>query len=270
MSEFIKSIHYSSEELNSLSSDTIECILNLDTQNSHFSLFKDGKLLSLQSIQHYDKDVFSFADSDFKKFEMPPYKSLKLCLSSSKFTLIPTEIFDSSNIEAYINFNFEKLTNEVVFHESIDELGITAVYTISTNYHFMLKRVFANLTIENQKTFLLKKILSHNASSQNIYLHTRKDCFDIFIFNNNTLLFYNSFNYKTAKDYIYYLMQVIKQLELSPEIIKVFLSGEINEDGAIYELLNRYIRHLFFIRPPEGMDWQVEDMPYHYFNNVLP
>jgi hypothetical protein len=66
---------------------------------------------------------------------------------------------------------------------------------------------------------------------------------------NKQLLFYNSFNYHSKEDFIYYLLFTVEQLKLDPEAVKLYLFGHIDEQNELFQIAYRYIRHVELFEP---------------------
>ena len=60
---------------------------------------------------------------------------------------------------------------------------------------------------------------------------------------NQQLLLFNSFEYSTAEDFIYYLLFTCEQLQLSPETIAVYLLGLIDENSEYFKMAYKFIRN---------------------------
>jgi hypothetical protein len=56
---------------------------------------------------------------------------------------------------------------------------------------------------------------------------------------------FNSFEYKTPEDLIYYLLFTAEQLNLNPEYFKLEFLGDINEEDAFFKMAYKYIRNVF-------------------------
>ena len=65
---------------------------------------------------------------------------------------------------------------------------------------------------------------------------------------NQKLLLYNTFEYQTKEDFIYYLLFTAEQLQLNPEIFQLKLFGKISKENELYQIAYKYIRNvsLFF------------------------
>jgi hypothetical protein len=81
------------------------------------------------------------------------------------------------------------------------------------------------------------------------------------------LLFYNTFNYHSAEDFIYYLLFVCEQLHLNPEKTELQLLGEIEKNSAIHLITQKYVRHVQFGERADQADYsyQLQALPKHSY-----
>ena len=68
--------------------------------------------------------------------------------------------------------------------------------------------------------------------------------FEIIIVQNQHLLLFNSFDYKTPEDLIYYLLFTAEQLNMNPESFPLEFLGAIAEEDAFYKIAYKYIRNV--------------------------
>jgi len=67
---------------------------------------------------------------------------------------------------------------------------------------------------------------------------------DILVIAGDRVQLLNRYSLNDPSDFIYHTLNTIKQLELDPESIPVYLSGIIHEDHPLKELLVKYIRNV--------------------------
>jgi hypothetical protein len=77
-----------------------------------------------------------------------------------------------------------------------------------------------------------------------MFIHFRHNHFEIVVIQNQKLLLFNSFEYNTPDDFIYYLLFTAEQLHLNPESLKLFLLGDIQEESELFKKAYRYIRNV--------------------------
>ena len=66
-------------------------------------------------------------------------------------------------------------------------------------------------------------------------------------FDNEKFIFANNFPFQTSNDAAYFTMLVVNQFKLNPETIKVYLSGHVDKNAELYNVVYRYIRNVHFL-----------------------
>ena len=77
-----------------------------------------------------------------------------------------------------------------------------------------------------------------------MFVHASEAHFEIVVVQNQKLLLYNSFEYKTQEDFIYYILFTAEQLQLNPENFSLKLLGKIDENDTFYSICYKYIRNV--------------------------
>ena len=106
-----------------------------------------------------------------------------------------------------------------------------------------------------------------NQTGKKLFVHVQPSHFEAVTIDGKQLLFYNTFNYHSAEDFVYYLLFVCEQLQLNPETIDVILLGEIERNSTIYTLTQKYIRKIKFGERNDGAQYsyQLQTLPVHYY-----
>lgn len=77
-----------------------------------------------------------------------------------------------------------------------------------------------------------------------MFVHVNETHFEIVVLQNQKLEFYNSFDYKTPEDLIYYILFTAEQLSLNPENFKLEFLGNIDEESPLFEITFKYVRNV--------------------------
>ena len=75
--------------------------------------------------------------------------------------------------------------------------------------------------------------------------------FEIIVIQNQKLQLFNSFDYKTPEDFIYYILFTAEQLQLNPENFKLELLGTILEIDSYYAMAYKYVRNVSLLNVKE-------------------
>jgi len=57
---------------------------------------------------------------------------------------------------------------------------------------------------------------------------------------------FNSFEYNTPEDFIYYILFTAEQMGMNPESFKLELLGTITEKDPFFAIAYKYVRHISF------------------------
>ena len=77
-----------------------------------------------------------------------------------------------------------------------------------------------------------------------MFVHLSESHFEIVVIKNQKLQFFNSFDYKTPEDFIYYILFTAEQLQLNPEVFKLEILGSCTENDSYYLIGYKYIRNV--------------------------
>ncbi len=91
--------------------------------------------------------------------------------------------------------------------------------------------------------------------------------FEVIVAKGDQLLLAQTFLYSTPDDVIYYLLKSCQQFSLSPQEVKLFLSGLIEKQSALFKELYQYFINIEFQNP----DWKIyghDKYPSHFFTSL--
>lgn len=159
-------------------------------------------------------------------------------------SFVPTALFDQEFIGSYLQYNTKVFETDFFAYDESETNDITNVHVPFVNVNNFLLDQFGSFDYKNVNTILVSRLLemSRHKDEKQIFVHFQDTHFEIVIANNLNLLFYNSFEYKTPEDFVYYLLFTFEQLQLNPEKAAVYLLGKIDEKHPCFEIAYRYIR----------------------------
>lgn len=169
-------------------------------------------------------------------------------IHSENIVLIPEPLFSKEYAKDALELTNAPIKNEVVKDDLIKICDVHLAYSIPTHLMGEITNHFYDVNFVNARTAFIENQLMINKHSQEeiISINVRKHLFDIIITKGNELLFANTFGFFSGEDFIYYLLFVMEQLELSPDITTVVLYGEIDKTNSSWIALNKYIRNCKF------------------------
>lgn len=185
--------------------------------------------------------------------------------------LVPEALFDGERTSDYFNLTHGYCENYEVLDEFLVNLKARNVFALPPDLRDFLKERFPNSKIKHAFSSLIDSIsLTYKKiQGDNLILHVQLSHFEILFIRDGRLEFFNSFNYSTSEDFIYYVLFAVEQLGLNPETINVTVLGETDAESGSYTLLYKYVRNVSFGKRPSWCNFSgVFDVvpPNHYFN----
>ena len=234
--------------LNGLSFCVVDTLRNtiLQSEQRHF-----GKELTPFEVQRELKELLTdhrIPDLDISETVVVHRNSL--------FSLVPKALFDQDELANYLKFNAKILANDLIEFDEIESHDLVNVYVPYVNINNYIFDLFGEFEFVHNGTVLLQSLLksSGNLSEPVCYVHVGQDQMDIVVLSRKQLIFYNSFQYKTKEDFIYYLIFTLEQLDLDPEVVPVRLFGIVDEEDELYGISYEFIRHISLFVPDLGFE----------------
>ncbi len=249
-------------------SDSLQ-LLVFDPEKNKFVAYARQEIKSGGNRREYaDQLKKSFEESNLLQYE---YKDTLVIWESWRSTFVPNALFDPAETETYFRFNQSVETDDKIYADKLQIAGIYNVYSISESLEKSIglrayrDRHHASVFTESVLIWSKQKMLP-----KQVFLNVHPTFFDMLVTENGKLLFYNSFHYKTAEDFIYFVLFVYEQLKISPESNGVVLSGNILKNSVLFETLYKYIRHIEFAIPGEqySNSYILKDLPAHTIYNL--
>ena len=162
--------------------------------------------------------------------------------------LVPKPLFNEDNLADYLKFNSKILvsdflaTDELVINESIN------IYVPYVSINNFIYDQFGPFTYKHVSTILIEEILNieKHSTSPKLYVNVSNNHFEIIVVEKSKLILYNTFDYNTKEDFIYYILFTAEQLKLNPETTDLVFLGDVFKGDDIYNIAYKYIRNISF------------------------
>jgi len=208
--------------------------------------------LTLKTIDFSDYSTTSKIEDYFwKAFSEHPDLSLKydevvVIHDNNLNTFVPKALFDEQFLGSYLQYNTMVFDTDFFTFDEIPNHELNNVYVPYVNINNYLLDQFGSFNYKHSGSILLNKLfgLSKNNDEKQVFAHFVSNRFDLVVVQNQKLIFYNSFEYKTSEDFIYYLLFTAEQLQLNPENFKLQLLGDISKESPYFDIAFKYIRNV--------------------------
>uniref|UniRef100_UPI00404B9880 DUF3822 family protein n=4 Tax=Gelidibacter sp. TaxID=2018083 RepID=UPI00404B9880 len=226
------------------------CILNTSTNCVEFlmhTVFKK-KLTPFEVLEHLKKLIET--ETAFTQ----SFNSVHVIHQNDLASLVPKALFDETHIADYLKFNSKILKSDFITYDDIDSNNSVNVYVPYVNINNYIFDNFGEFEYKHASTILIETILQNKPSNEQQFLYVNVDesHFEIVALDKGELLLYNSFEYTTKEDFIYFLLFTVEQLKFNTETLILKLSGAIEKDDALYTIAYKYIRFVEFDKPSKS------------------
>jgi len=214
----------------------------------------NSTLKQLEALKNYDikvdnlDELLSKIKFIFKTEPLLDYNfnKVNVCHINNLSTLVPKSLFDSSKLNQYLNLSIKTLKNDYFDYDELSLIEAVNVYIPFVNVNnFMIDR-FGSFEFNHISSLFIKNILEQSNKSINskMYVYVFENKLYIIVCEVKKLIFYNSFNYLTKEDFIYYILFVAEQLEMNSNNFELNLLGNITNNSELYILAHKYIKNI--------------------------
>ncbi len=199
------------------------------------------------------------------------FDSINVSHSNNLATLVPKPFFNEAHLSDYLQYNVKVLKNDFIAFDTLEENADTVnVYIPFVHINNYLFDKFGSFEYKHSSTVLIETLL-RDAISVNktlFFVNVEKEFFQILILKNKKIEFFNTFNYKTKEDFIYFILFVTEQLYLNTEKIELAFLGAIDKQSELYKITYQYIKNIQFFEPKYTIPEEFE-LPNHSFFTLL-
>jgi len=231
-----------------------------------FCLFNHQKLSSLNKVSFLQKKKSNYVLKTIKKYiksfsnENIP-SEVKLIYYNKTSTLVPSTLFDHKNSLNYLKYNTSINIDDIAANDQVLDHEINNVYIPNTEINNFIFEKFKTFDFFHYSSLIIEKISNELAEkfSEKVFVNINDGFIDVLFFKDKKLMFYNSYDYNSDEDILFYLLFCFSELKLNPDEIHTVFSGSIDLDSKLYELIYTYVRNVELIDPIDidGIDFNV-------------
>ncbi|MGB0892697.1 MAG: DUF3822 family protein, partial [Flavobacteriaceae bacterium] len=151
-----------------------------------------------------------------------------------------------NKLKSYLDFNIKTLASDFIAFDGLEQTKAKNVYIPYVNLNNFLFQHFGSFEYKHHSTVLIDKLLSNSNEEDKFYICVKNLQLDIIVISKGKLALYNTFDFTTKEDFIYYILFVIEQLKLNPDTLLLSLIGDITKESELYNITYQYIRNIEF------------------------
>lgn len=195
-----------------------------------------------------NKPIEEQLDAIFTKYPLliDQYAEVVILHDSTLNAFVPQPIFKEENMGAYLQYNTKVFATDFFAYDELSMYEMNNVYIPYLSINNFLLDKFGTFTYQNIHTELVSQLLnlSKATGETQVYAYIQKDHFEIIVAKTGKLVLFNSFQFNTEQDFIYYILFTYEQLQLDPESHCLTLIGRIDNESELYQQAYTYIRNV--------------------------
>ncbi|MES3017557.1 MAG: DUF3822 family protein [Bacteroidota bacterium] len=251
-----KLVYLSDDEVQSQLATKYNLLVNIGSETFQYAI-----------IDHVNNQVKVLAEFEFPRISQPgeivkaieelpesnrqfkfSFNSIKISFDTSNYTFIPSELYLDENREEYGKFLSLTGSSELVVN-NLPSSEIKNVVAISSDLNTALNILFHKPKIYNQASPFLEGVQKSLKRDDDVvcFIDIQTTRFQVALFKDFKVEFYNSFEYTNIDEFNYYLLQIIESLNINIEQTPVTLSGKVNNTDEVYQRLEKYFENIKFI-----------------------
>lgn len=218
-----------------------------------------------------EKDTFYALENVFaaSKIKGKEFQSVTCIFGGRNYALIPNELFGEEKSFRYLDFLHSIQPNSQIINDRLDANECIGIYSVTSHLIGKIKELWPKAKIVHESSVFLSHVseIAKSEKLTRIYLYVKNRSFDMAVFKEGNLTFFNNFKFNTKDDFLYFLMFAIEQQKMSAEETTACVSGMILGNSEIMKLCERYIKDIRFIK--NGNSIQVsealKEIPSQYY-----
>ncbi len=200
------------------------------------------------------------------------YRRTVLILPSPRYTLIPAPLYDPARKDDYFSFNHVRWESEIIQTNRIPDPDAFLIFSTGKEILEILKGIYPGSFPLHQMKPLLHHVAAAGKSLEKpfIHAHIENDFFNLLVSREKTLQFSNTFLYRNITDVLYFILNVIRNIDLRKDNT-IFLSGQTEIFDELYSGLRTYIKDIKFAEPSGNFTFSYvfNDLQLHRYLNLI-
>ena len=201
------------------------------------------------------------------------YGKVSISIANTFFSVVPKALFEKESIHLYIELNAAIKQSYEYNYQILEKEGVVICYALPKSLKDWIKRVFPSARLTHEIAVVVESVLRdfYSLSEDRVIINLHKNYFDIVFLNKGKLKLINSFHFSEKEDLLYYVLFSFEQIGINPNMVEVFLIGEIKKGGEEHQMLFQYIKNLHFGFKNKNIKiaGALNELPNHYFYTVF-
>jgi hypothetical protein len=235
MSNHRNHFYFNNADLNPAQTADYTLLLKIYTNSFSYAVTDQSKLLFLKQ----DVDLAELQEpSDENSLLRSNYRDHIIGLPQNGFTFIPVSLFKPDKVAELARF-LDVRPNEKVFSQPLDAQN-QVIYKVDERIVNLVAEKFdLNKAVFSAKGWI-KSVSAGNPENHQLFVNIDNNLVELLNFRDGSLRFYNSFEFMTPDELVYFTMFITEELKLKPLNTTLILSGDINPNDENFKRLAQF------------------------------
>ncbi len=256
--------------------------LLLEVSDTHMALLV--KMASKEQIAALEIFTFNSLESDWYDifFQVRTqsvildrsYNDTRVFYNLKEAVIVPVEKFNTNSADDYLSTIHGEPTNHVVKFDYVNIVPqVVTVYRIKNALNDMVNSNLMMVTPRHIYSKIIEQLFKDGKSYYTAFIKVQLyyHQFIVVLANNNKLQFIQCYDYETAEDVLYYLLNIVQQFNLSVDYTEIEISGFIQTRSNLFDYIQKVFPKVYFDKVSDEflLKENLEKYPPHYFSPYL-
>lgn len=187
--------------------------------------------------------------------------------------LVPDTSFRLENSRDLVELTSGTVAKGLILSEKVPQHPAHNVYRVTPDVHSLFQKKFTAGKYWHLYSLWLASIKSFSPDidhTGHVHVLFYPDRMLVSVYQDAQLQLVQTFLYQVPEDAVYFLLNICRQFDLSPEEVALIIGGYAEEDSALITEVKKYFLHCIMDQPPQTFTGSVfNPLPAHFFSSLL-
>jgi len=225
--------NYTDNSFNLYQAYSYTLLLQVEVNTFSYAVVHQNRLLV--SAQNCDIDELLYP-KQLSELLTATYRKVLIGLPATALTLVPKSLFREDYAGEFARY-LDVKEDEKVFAQKLDDQN-NIIYKTPGPIAYAAEKFGFNNAVYTAQGWI-KAIENSRPNDSTLYLEIGKNTVQFLYFSSGSLRFYNSFEFRSEDELVYFTSFVADELKLKPLLTTLVLSGDVSpDDNNITRLCN--------------------------------
>ncbi len=216
-------------------------------------IFQNNTPLEVGSHPTSEQMPLQHALEDLEKRSHLELQKITVQISDSRFLLLPNVLFDENRKKELLHIVADSYADEQIYADELSVMSAKNIFPLAQKSIETIKNIFPNAHIKHIATSLLEGFgrISEQNVGKKLIIFIKEQSLYIGFYGGTTAtpVLFNSFLCHGAMDFLYYVLAIYQQFELSQQTIPLYVTGQIVAESSVHHLFQQYIADVRLLTP---------------------